>query len=156
MPADSGPIIPEKSDPEKLIEKAIALAVEAHAGQVDKAGEAYILHPLHLMMQMESDEERICAVLHDVIEDSCHTLSELRELGFPPSVIGALSLLTHDSSHADYEEYIQAIKTNPIARRVKLADLTHNMDPRRLPYPLSTQDWERLQKYRSAWRILTN
>jgi (p)ppGpp synthase/HD superfamily hydrolase len=135
-----------------LIEKAIVLAVEAHAGQVDKAGRPYILHPLHLMLQMETEAEMVTAVLHDVVEDTAVTWVELETMGFPEDVLAALRLLTHEDD-IPYEAYVTAVKENPLARRVKLADLAHNMDVRRLPR-LRANDIERLQKYRRAWDIL--
>jgi (p)ppGpp synthase/HD superfamily hydrolase len=139
-----------------LMEKALALATKAHAGQQDKQGQPYILHPLRLMLQMETEEEMIAAVLHDVIEDTPMTLDELKQMDFPDSVLDALELLTHDTAGMPYPDYIAAIKGNVLARRVKLADLAHNMDVRRLPVPLTAQDWGRLEKYRHAWEILSN
>jgi (p)ppGpp synthase/HD superfamily hydrolase len=136
-----------------LVEKAIALAVEAHAGEVDKQGKPYILHPLHLMMQMETAEEMITAVLHDVVEDTALTLEDLRQQGFPEAVLDALALLTHDTASTSYEEYVAAIKPNPLACKVKLADLAHNMDVRRLP-EMGMKDYGRLEKYRRAWDML--
>jgi (p)ppGpp synthase/HD superfamily hydrolase len=136
-----------------LVEKAIALAAEAHAGEVDKQGKPYILHPLHLMMQMETAEEMITAVLHDVVEDTNTTLEDLRQDGFPEVVLEALELLTHDTASTSYEEYVAAIKPNPLARKVKLADLVHNMDVRRLP-EMGMKDYGRLEKYRRAWDTL--
>lgn len=138
-----------------LLEKAIAVALQAHEGILDKSGKPYILHPLHLMMQMDTEEAQITAVLHDVVEDSAFTLVDLAEMGFPPVVVDALDLLTHDGRHQSYADYIAAINGNELARQVKLADLTHNMDSRRLPTPLSERDWERLQQYRQAWQTLT-
>ena len=137
-----------------LVEKAIALALEAHQGQLDKSGSPYILHPLRLMLQMESETEMITALLHDVVEDSAWELDQLREMGFPAEVLEALALLTHDTAGDPYDDYIQRIKQNPLARRVKLADLSHNMDIRRLPAPLSMKDMGRLEKYRRAWEAL--
>jgi (p)ppGpp synthase/HD superfamily hydrolase len=136
-----------------LVEKAIALAVEAHAGEVDKQGKPYILHPLHLMMQMETAEEMITAVLHDVVEDTPTTLEDLRQQGFPEAVLEALALLTHDTASTSYKEYVAAVKPNPLARKVKLADLAHNMDVRRLP-EMGMKDYGRLEKYRRAWDTL--
>ena len=136
------------------LEQAIALAVQAHAGQEDKTGKPYVLHPLRLMMAMETEEEMITAVLHDVIEDTSVTLKELKSSGYPEPVLHALALLTHDTVVIPYEEYIAAIKANALARRVKLADLAHNMDVRRLPAPLTTKDWGRLEKYHRAWEML--
>ena len=136
-----------------LVEKAIALAVEAHAGEVDKQGKPYIVHPLHLMMQMETAEEMITAVLHDVVEDTNTTLEDLRQHGFPEVVLEALELLTHDTASTRYKEYVAAVKPNPLARKVKLADLAHNMDVRRLP-EMGMKDYGRLEKYRRAWDTL--
>jgi (p)ppGpp synthase/HD superfamily hydrolase len=94
----------------------------------------------------------ITAVLHDVIEDTPITLEDLRQQGFPETVLAALALLTHDLN-ISYEDYVAAIKPNSLARKVKLADLAHNMDIRRLP-ELREKDIGRLQKYRRAWEIL--
>ena len=135
-----------------LLEKAIALAVEAHAGQRDKAGNPYILHPLHLMLQMETEDERITAVLHDIVEDTAVTMDDLTKLGFPPTILDALRLLTHDPA-VPYDDYILQLKANSLARHVKLADLAHNMDIRRLKNP-TDKDWARLAKYRQAWDML--
>jgi (p)ppGpp synthase/HD superfamily hydrolase len=137
-----------------LLEKAIAVALEAHAGVMSRSGRPYILHPLRLMIQMESEEEMITAVLHDVVEDSSITLVDLAEIGFSQRVLDALALLTHNKATTDYNDYIIAIKANSLARKIKLADLAHNMDLRRLPNPLSQKDLNRLQKYRQAWKTL--
>ncbi len=138
-----------------MLEKAIEIAVEAHKGQVDRAGRPYILHPLHLMMQMETEEEMITAVLHDVIEDSDVTLADLAAAGFPEPVRTALALLTHDKTTTSYEAYVAAIKPNPLAQRVKLADLAHNMDIRR-PSTLDEKGIVRLKRYGRAWKTLTS
>ena len=136
-----------------LLEECIALAVAAHKGQKDKSGQPYILHPLHLMDQMDTEEEMMTAVLHDVVEDTGHTMAELREMGLPEVVIRAISLLTHDDEAASYDEYVQQLKSDPMARKVKLADLRHNMDVRRLR-SVGEKDAERLEKYRRAWEFL--
>ncbi len=139
-----------------LLEKAIAVALRAHEGVLDKSGRPYILHPLHLMMQMETEEAQITAMLHDVVEDSDITVADLEEMGFPPIVLEAVALLTHDSETVGYADYIEGINGNKLAQQVKLADLQHNMDARRLPIPLSERDWKRLQKYRLAWDVLND
>jgi (p)ppGpp synthase/HD superfamily hydrolase len=136
------------------LEKAVTVALEAHEGVLDKSDKPYILHPLHLMMQMETEEAQITAVLHDVVEDSHITLEDLAELGFPATVLDALALLTHDRESLAYQDYIEGINGNALARQIKLADLEHNMDSRRLPIPLTERDWERLQQYRLAWETL--
>ncbi|MFN2108549.1 MAG: GTP pyrophosphokinase [Anaerolineae bacterium] len=144
-------------DNEKMneLEKAIGVALNAHKGMVDKSGVPYILHPLHLMMQMDTDEARITAVLHDVVEDSDTTLDELAEMGFSTDVLQALELLTHDKENVLYQDYILGINGNNLARKVKLADLAHNMDQSRLPTPLTARDEERLQRYQLAWNTLS-
>jgi (p)ppGpp synthase/HD superfamily hydrolase len=142
------------SELSELLDKAIALAVAAHAGQRDRNGRPYILHPLHLMSRMQTDEERIVAVLHDVVEDSDTTLAELKAAGFYPAIVKAVGLLTHDKSADSYEAYVVRLKTDPLARRVKLADLRHNMDLERLP-ELTDRDQARLARYHRAWRLLT-
>ena len=138
------------------LEKAIAVALQAHEGVLDKSGKPYVLHPLRLMLEMESEEAQITAVLHDVVEDSDVSLDDLAAFDFPPSVIEALHYLTHDKDAVAYADYIDAIKDNTLARQVKLADLAHNMDVRRLPTPMTERDWERLQEYRRAWETLSN
>lgn len=135
------------------LERAIAIALDAHTGQKDRQGQPYILHPLHLMMQMDSEAERIAAVLHDVIEDTELTLDDLRAEGFSPEVLTAVDLLTHDKTATAYEEYVRRLKPNAMARKIKLADLQHNMDVRRI-VEMSPEDQDRLQKYHRAWRIL--
>ena len=136
-----------------LLEKAIALALRAHSGQTDRYGQPYILHPLFIMQQMDTEAERIAAVLHDVVEDSDITLDDLRVEGFPAEAIEAVRLLTHDKSETSYEAYIATLKPNAIARKIKLADLQHNMDIRRMDR-VRPEDVERLQRYRQAWATL--
>ena len=137
-----------------LLEKAIAIAVEAHAEQVQKDGSPYILHPLHLMLQMRTEQEQIVAVLHDVVEDTQWTLTDLQMEGFSDQVLRAIGLLTHQKG-MDYEQYIEEIRPNPLARAVKLADLTHNMDIRRLPQ-VSDKAFARLITYRAAYARLSS
>lgn len=135
-----------------LIERAIAIALTAHSGQVDKAGATYILHPLRLMVQMDTEDEQLAALLHDVVEDSDLTLDDLRDEGLPESVLAALALLTHQAGE-DYEDYVRRIADNPLARKVKLADLADNMRLDRIPNP-TPKDLERLEKYREAQALL--
>ena len=136
------------------LEHAIAIALDVHSGQTDRYGQPYILHPLHVMLEMESEVEMTAAVLHDVIEDSEMTLDDLRAKGFSSEVLEAVDLLTHAKESTPYEEYVQRIKPNPIARKIKMADLRHNMDIRRMDR-VRDQDVSRLEKYRRAWKILT-
>jgi (p)ppGpp synthase/HD superfamily hydrolase len=130
------------------LERAIALAAEAHAGQVDKAGAPYILHPLRVMLRLASVEERIAAVLHDVVEDCGWTLERLRAEGFSDRVIAAIDALTRRPAET-YEQFVLRAAANPIARRVKLADLWDNSDLSRIANP-TPKDHERIEKYRRA------
>jgi (p)ppGpp synthase/HD superfamily hydrolase len=134
------------------LEDAILLAAEAHRGQSEKAGNPYILHPLRVMFRLESENDRIVGVLHDVIEDTRFTLIDLRAMGYPEPLLQALDCLTRRETET-YEEFITRVRTNPLASRVKLADLEDNMDVRRLP-ALSEKDAERLRKYLNAWTLL--
>lgn len=112
-----------------LTNKAMRLAYAAHHGQQDKSGQPYIFHPYHLAEQME-DETAVCvALLHDVVEDTAVTFADL-EQAFPEEVTAALRLLTHRRG-TDYFDYIRAIRQNPVAVRVKLADIAHNLDESR-------------------------
>lgn len=138
----------------KLIERAIARALQAHAGQVDRYDRPYILHPLALMAAVEGEQAQMVAALHDVVEDSALTLDDLRAEGFPEEVLEAVRLLTHDSESQSYDDYVRAIRPNALARQVKLADLRHNMDIRRMTV-VTPEDAPRLEKYRRAWEILT-
>ncbi len=134
------------------VEDAIALARRAHAGQVDKAGAPYISHPLRLMEAMDTDEERMVAVLHDVVEDSDVTLANLLDAGYPSAVVQAVELLTKPE-HEDYFDYVRRVKQNPLARKVKLADLRDNMNRTRIARPTEKDD-RRIEKYQQALEIL--
>ena len=132
------------------LEDAILLAAQAHRGQVEKAGQPYILHLLRVMLRVETAEEQIVAVLHDLVEDTSSTLDDLRALGYSEAIVQALDGLTRRSTET-YEEFVSRAIANPLARRVKLADLEDNMDVRRLP-TLGGKDLERLNRYIAAWR----
>jgi (p)ppGpp synthase/HD superfamily hydrolase len=129
---------------------AIALAAKAHEDQTDKAGAPYILHPLRLMFTLDSEEEKIAAVLHDVVEDTGWTLDGLRGEGFSESVLTAVDALTHRDGES-YDEYLARAAADPTARKVKLADLEDNMNIKRLA-ELTDKDIVRLQKYHRLWR----
>ncbi len=135
------------------VEDAIKLALDQHHGQVDKAGEPYILHPLRVMAQMQTDDEQIVAVLHDVVEDSDVTLDDLRRLGYSEAIVTAIDCLSRRDGET-YDEFIQRIKPNALAVRVKLGDLHDNMDLRRNA-TLDDKALERFQRYRKAWFELT-
>ncbi len=136
------------------LENAIEVALKAHTGHKDRNGCPYILHPLHVMMQMDEPSAMMAAVLHDVVEDSDITLQQLRAAGFGDDVVEAVALLTHDKGTEDYLEYVRRIKPNALARKIKLGDLKHNMDLLRMN-ELTDHDLQRLKKYHTAWQILT-
>jgi len=144
----------EDAVPTATLEDAIAIAVEAHRGQTDKAGAPYILHPLRVMLAVATEEERMAAVLHDVLEDGGWTLERLRQRGVPEPVLEALDRLTRREGES-YEAFVARATGNPISRRVKLADLEDNMDLRRLG-ALTPRDTERLARYHRAWVLLTS
>ncbi len=136
------------------IEDAIALAAQAHRGQLDKAGRPYILHPLRMMLQFDDEEGMVAAVLHDVIEDTNVEPSDLRQQGYRNEVLEALEALTRRQGES-YADFIDRAAENPLARRVKLADLADNMDIGRLP-SIKQSDCERLARYKSAWGRLAS
>ena len=135
------------------LEEAIRIAVEAHRGQKDRAGEPYILHPLRMMLRVQTDAERMAAVLHDVVEDSAWTLDDLRDRGFPAEVLEAVARLTRRPDES-YDAMVERAAAHPVARRVKLADLEDNLDLRRLA-EVGERDRERLDRYLRAWRRLS-
>ena len=135
----------------KLTREAMKIAYDAHKGQVDIVGVPYIYHPIHLAEQMNTETDCIVALLHDVVEDTDITLEQLAQ-EFSNEVIEALRLLTHDKT-IDYMEYIKEIKNNPIARKVKIEDLKHNMDESRLD-EITPKDRERKEKYKKAFAFL--
>ncbi len=135
------------------LEKAIAIAVEAHKGQTDKSGLPYILHPLRIMMKMPDEATRIVAVLHDVVEDTDCTLADLRSAGFSEEIVAAVDRMTHRASDS-YEAYIHKIADNAIARKVKIGDLEDNMNVRRLP-DIRDKDLERIRKYHKYHLMLS-
>ena len=137
-----------------MLGKAIEIAASAHAGQVDKGGRPYILHPLWVMDKVRhlGDDYMIVAVLHDVVEDSEWSFGDLIKEGFNQNVMYALSLLTHEPAVL-YDDYIKAIATDPIAKAVKLRDLEHNTKITRLK-GLRKKDFDRLEKYHRAYTYL--
>lgn len=137
-----------------LTKAAMNIACAAHQGQLDKGGYPYIHHPLHLAEQMPDEFTTCAALLHDVAEDTSVTLDQLAAF-FPAEIIEALSLLTHRDG-TDYFAYIAAIAGNPIARAVKIADLTHNSDSTRMEITEENRSIVRLraEKYRKALDML--
>ena len=138
------------------IEKAIEIAVAAHKGQKDKSGADYILHSLRVMERGKSEIEKICGVLHDVVEDSEWTFEKLEKEGFSDEIIAVLRCVTKESEKEDYDvfiNFINRIAQNPISVEVKINDLLDNMDITRLK-ELNEQDVKRLNKYLKAfWKL---
>lgn len=136
----------------ELTKKALKLSFEKHKDQVDKSGMPYVFHPFHLAEQMDDEISTVVALLHDVVEDTDVTFEQLEEMGFPKEAVDAIRLMTHEES-VPYEDYVRVIKTNPVAAKVKLADLRHNSDATRLSV-MTEKDIRRAEKYRNAMAIL--
>lgn len=137
-----------------LTQAAMNMAYRAHHGQADKAGVPYIFHPIHLAEQMTDEATTCAALLHDVLEDTMYSINDVAEK-FPQEVVEAVRLLTHGKE--DYYDYIRAIKCNPIAKAVKLADVEHNLDESRMQYARSITDSQKVwykEKYSRAKAIL--
>lgn len=133
---------------------AIILAAKVHDGQLDREGLPYILHALTVMMQQSDNDHRIAAVLHDVVEDSDLTLADLRDEGYKKRIVDMVDALSRREGEA-WETYIDRVVANGDAIPIKLADLTHNTDIRRLQ-AIKESDLERFQRYIYAWQMLTN
>lgn len=131
------------------LERAIGIARQAHAGQVDKGGADYIGHPLRVMERGENEEQKIVGVLHDVVEDSDWTFEMLEEEGFMPDIIEALKCLTKVSEDENYDDFIARVMTNPLAVKIKLYDIEDNLDVSRLD-SLTDADVARCKKYLHA------
>ena len=136
-----------------LTKKALKLCFEAHRDQVDKTGMPYVYHPFYIAEQMTDELSTVCALLHDVIEDTEYTFDDLSKMGFPKEVIEVLTLLTHDES-VPYMDYIKNLSVNQPARQVKLADLRHNSDLTRLD-EIDSYSLKRNEKYLLAIEFLT-
>ena len=136
-----------------LTKQAMKLCFDAHKDQKDKSGLPYVFHPFHLAEQMQDEVTTVVALLHDVVEDSNYTFADLEKMGYPPVVLDALRLLTHDDS-VPYLDYVREVKKNPVATAVKLADLRHNSDLSRLDI-VTEQALARREKYLQAQALLT-
>jgi len=139
-----------------LLEKSIIIATSAHSGQFDKGGNPYILHPLRVMLSLDNDDDRIVGILHDVLEDTSITLRHLEDNGFHGEIeiLDALVSITRKSNES-YKDFILRVKLNPIALRVKLADLKDNMNISRINSP-TEKDFLRIEKYKKAYKLLTD
>ena len=137
-----------------MLEKAILIAAAAHKGQTDKAGFPYLMHLIRVMNAGQTENEKICGILHDLIEDTSYTFETLQKEGFSEEIITALQCLTKHPNE-DYEHFITRIKNNPLAIKVKLNDLRDNIDITRLK-ELTEEDRLRLNKYLKAYHFLSN
>ena len=133
---------------QSMVDLALSIARKAHEGQLDKAGVDYIEHPIYVASQVDTEEEKAVALLHDVIEDSSVTAEELLNAGLPETVVTAIQILSKKKGQ-DYQTYLENVKSNPLARVIKLADLKHNSDLSRLS-SVTDKDLERLEKYKKA------
>jgi len=136
------------------LERAIEIAVAAHKEQTDKYGAPYIGHVMRVMNMGITEEEKICGVLHDVVEDTSWTFEQLAAEGLSPLVLEGLRGVTKLSEEEDYDQFIQRTLQNPLSCAVKLNDLTDNMDIRRMPQ-VTEKDIDRLNKYLKAYRIIS-
>ena len=139
------------------LDRAIQIAAKAHEGQTDKDGAPYILHPLAVMSRVDGLTAKIVAVMHDVVEDTSVTMEDLRRAGFGRDVLEPLALVTHAKTEP-YAEYVIRCKANPIARAVKLADLTENSRIERALMRCETleRDALRMQRYLLSYKFLTD
>ena len=134
------------------VEKALNIARKAHEGQLDKAGCEYINHPIHVADSVNTEEEKIVAYLHDVVEDTSVTIEDLANEGFSETIIQAINTITK-KKHESYENYIKRVAKNPLARKVKIADLRHNTDLTRLK-KITEKDITRVEKYQKCLNYL--
>jgi (p)ppGpp synthase/HD superfamily hydrolase len=135
------------------LDRAIQIAVKAHRKQTDKYGQPYILHPMRVMAMGRTEEEQIVGILHDVVEDTDWTFDQLRKEGFSERIIAALDCVTRRGDNEDYDAFVARTRKNPLAIRVKLNDLTDNMDIRRME-EVKERDVKRLNKYLRAYKLL--
>ena len=136
-----------------MLEKAIQIALEAHKEQTDKAGAPYLLHLIRVMNAGQTENEKICGILHDLVEDTPWTFEDLRREGFSEEVIRALVCVTKQPNEP-YTHFIERIKKNSLATKVKLNDLRDNMDITRLTF-ITEEDTQRLNKYLRAYHFLS-
>ncbi len=135
-----------------MLQKAINIATEAHKGQLDRYDAPYIFHVMRVMMRGKNEDEKLVALLHDVVEDTGSTFEDLQKEGFPEHIIDAVRCLTKGEDEP-YDDYISRVKTNKLAIAVKINDLEDNMDVRRMPH-MEVKDVDRFNKYLRAYQHL--
>lgn len=136
----------------KYVDLALKVATKAHEGQKDKAGVDYINHPKTVASMVDTDAEKAVAFLHDVVEDTDITLADLKQMGFSEEIVDAVSCITKNRSET-YDGYISRVLKNPIALKVKIADMTHNSDISRIQEP-TEEDLKRCKKYKEKINTL--
>jgi (p)ppGpp synthase/HD superfamily hydrolase len=138
------------------LEDAIILATAAHKGQKDRNDEPYVMHPIRVMAQLWGYDERMVAILHDVVEDTPVTLDDIRKAGYPDHIVGAVDAISRRKDAGEsFSQYIQRVKKNPLATKVKIADLRDNSNLDRLP-KVEAFDLKRLDRYNRALQYLIN
>ncbi|MCM1158285.1 MAG: GTP pyrophosphokinase [Bacteroidales bacterium] len=135
-----------------MLEKAIEIAVEAHRGQIDKAGKIYILHPMRVMLRGKNETEMIVGILHDTVEDTPITLDMLRLEGFSDEILAAVQCITKEKNE-NYGHFIDRVLQNPLATQVKLYDIEDNLNRDRIPYP-TKKDEARFAKYEKYHKVI--
>lgn len=135
-----------------MLEKAIEIAVEAHRGQLDKAGKIYILHPMRVMLRGRNETEMIVGILHDTVEDTPITIDMLKLEGFSDEVLTAIDCITKQKGE-DYGDFINRVLTNPLATQIKLYDIEDNLNRDRIPFP-TPKDEARFAKYEKYHKVI--
>lgn len=134
------------------LDTAMALAIRVHTGQKDRSGKPYILHPLRVMMKFQTEPEQIVAILHDVVEDGNVTLDELRSLGFSEPIVAGIDGMSRREGET-YQQFVDRLAPDPLARAVKIMDIRDNIDTTRLAV-LERRDLDRVAKYHKALKQL--
>jgi len=137
-----------------MLEKAIEIAVEAHRGQLDKAGKIYILHPMRVMLRGRNETEMIVGILHDAVEDTPITIDMLKLEGFSEEILSAIECITKHEGE-EYGAFIDRVLTNPLATQIKLYDMEDNLNRDRIPYP-TPRDEARFAKYEKYHKVIVN
>lgn len=137
-----------------MLNKALEICYKAHKQQVDKGGNPYYLHPIQVALMCDTNQEKIVALLHDVLEDTTYNIEDLKKAGFDNNIIEAIMCLTKTKDE-EYDQYIKRVITNPIAKKVKKNDLIHNSDLSRIK-EITSEDLKRIEKYKKYIQILNH
>ncbi|EEY34600.1 hypothetical protein [Pseudoleptotrichia goodfellowii] len=134
--------------------KAFILCIIKHWKQKDKAGKRYVYHPIYVMLNVKGYKEKVVALLHDIVEDTDVTIDKLKKAGFSKEIVKAVEVITKKKNQ-EYFRYLTKVKNNKIAKSVKIEDLKHNMNLKRIKN-ISGKDYKRFEKYKEALKILEN